>query len=187
MNEDLSGLDLIELLDRLEPLPEPPPLSLWPQTEAWLWIGLVAIVLAGWQIRRAVLHRRANAYRRAALCEIDAAGDCPAALAEILRRTALAAFPRGEVAGLYGDDWLAFLDRTGSLDRTGGLGRTSSLDRGRGPDRTARADGGCEFRDGVGRAFAQAPYTRAPAESAALAVLARRWVRGHRVGSEAGS
>ena len=107
---------------------------------------------AAWLARRWIRHHRANAYRRAALREITAAGQDPAALAEILRRTALSAFPRAEVAGLYGDAWLGFLDR---------------------------AYGGTGFRDGPGRAIALAPY--APREpSADLAPHAAAWVRRHR-------
>ena len=155
MNDDLSGLDLIALLDRLEPLPEPPVVSFWPQTEAWLWVGLVGLALAAWFVRYALIRRRANAYRHAALREIALATRSPANLAEILRRTALVAYPRVEVAGLYGDDWLKFLDRTGH---------------------------GSDFREGVGRAFADAPYsdTEQGAESKQLAALAARWVRRHR-------
>jgi len=161
MNDDLSGLDLIELLDRLEPLPEPPVVSFWPQTEAWLWVGFVGLALAAWFVRFALIRRRANAYRRAALREIAVATKSSANLAEILRRTALVAYPRAEVAGLYGDDWLDFLDRTGGLDRT---------------------SHGSDFREGVGRAFADAPYTDTEqgAESKQLAALAARWVRRHR-------
>lgn len=171
MNENLSGLDLIALFDQLEPLPEPPSVSLWPQTVAWIWVGLIVVTLAAWIIRSALLRRRANAYRRAALREI-ALAESPAALAAILRRTALAAFSRSEVAGLYGDEWLTFLDRTGGLDRTGD------------PDRT---NAGSDFREGVGRVLAQAPYTPENTESTELAVLAARWVRHHRNDAETGA
>jgi hypothetical protein len=154
MNEDLSELDLIGLLGKLEPIPAPPIVSLWPQTEAWVWIGLVVFGFATWLLRLVLLRHRANAYRRAALREIAAARENPAVLAEILRRTALAAFPRAEVAGLYGEEWLAFLDRT--ADGTG-------------------------FREGPGRAFAHAAYREQTLETARLATFATRWVRRHRV------
>jgi Domain of unknown function (DUF4381) len=154
MNEDLSGLDLIALLDRLESIPEPPTVSLWPQTEAWVWVGLAVLVVFVWLIRRVRLCRRANAYRRAALREIAAAGDSHVAVAEILRRTALVAFPRAEVAGLHGEDWLAFLDRTGG--------------------------GGTEFCEGEGRVLARAPYSAEEVDAKQLAILAARWVRRHR-------
>jgi hypothetical protein len=154
MNQDLSELDLIGLLGKLEPISEPPIVSLWPQTEAWVWIGLAVFGFAAWLLRLVLLRHRANAYRRAALREIAAARENPAVLAEILRRTALAAFPRAEVAGLYGEEWLAFLDRT--ADGTG-------------------------FREGPGRAFAHAAYREQTLETTWLATLATRWVRRHRV------
>ena len=154
MSDELAGLDLVGLLERLEPIPEPVPVPWWPQTEAWGWIAAALVVLAGWALRRGLQRRRANAYRRAALREIAAAGDAPAELAAILRRTALAAYPRSEVAGLHGDAWLAFLDES-----TGG---------------------GRAFREGPGRAFAVAAY--APdVDPSGLSPLARRWVRRHRV------
>lgn len=152
MSEDLSKLGLVELLNLLEPIPEPAAVSLWPQTVAWLWIGVVLVLCGTWLGRRWVLHRQANAYRRAALRGIAAAGEDPAALAEILRRTAISAFPRAQVAGLYGEEWLAFLDR---------------------------AYGGTEFSDGRGRVFAVAPY-RPVVAATRLAQLAGEWVVGHR-------
>ncbi len=151
MSEDLSRLTLVELLDLLESIPEPPQVSLWPQTAGWVWLGLVVACVAAWLGRRWLMNRRANAYRRAALKAIAAAGDDPAALAAVLRRAALAGYPRAEVAGLYGEDWLAFLDE---------------------------AYGGTGFREGPGRLLAVAPY--APARSAPnLAPLAALWVRHH--------
>jgi len=152
MSEDLSTLTLIELLDRLEPVPEPVPVSLWPQTAGWIWLGLAATVCAVWLIRRWIKYRRVNAYRRAALRGLAAAGNDRAAVAAILRRTALAGFPRSQVASLYGDDWLAFLDRT--YDGTG-------------------------FAEGPGRNISMAPYSLAN-ESVDLAPLAADWVRRHR-------
>ena len=151
MSEDLSRLTLVELLDLLEPVPEPPQVSLWPQTAGWIWIGLAVVCLATWLGHRWLMARRANAYRRAALRAVAAAGDDPAALAAVLRRAALAGYPRAEVAGLYGEDWLAFLDE---------------------------AYGGTGFREGPGRLLAMAPYTstrRAPD----LASLIALWVRHH--------
>ena len=65
-----------------------------------------------------VRHRRATAWRRAALAELRAlapaleAGE-PGALARLqtlLRRVALVTAPRAEVAGLTGADWAEFLD-----------------------------------------------------------------------------
>lgn len=157
MSEDLSGLDLVGLLDRLVPVPEPPPISLWPQTEGWIWLAVLLLVLGIALAQRWLRHRRDNAYRRAALAAIASAGDDAVALAAILRRTALAAYPRAQVAALQGDAWLAFLDQ---------------------------AYGGTGFSEGPGRAVARAPYQR-PSRSdtssdAGLAALVRTWVQRHR-------
>ncbi len=151
MSEDLSRLTLVDLLDLLEPVPEPPQVSLWPQTAGWIWLGLAVACVAAWLGRRWLATRRANAYRRAALKAIAAAGDDPVALAEIVRRAALAGYPRAEVAGLYGEDWLAFLDQ---------------------------AYGGTGFREGPGRLLAVAPYTSAR-RAPDLASLVAEWVRHH--------
>ena len=74
-----------------------------------------------------------NRYRREALQSLakvramDTAEVAPA-LPELLKRAALTAWPRDEVAALTGEPWHRFLDRTGGMDRFGaGAGR--ALDR----------------------------------------------------------
>lgn len=120
MNEDYAGLNLVELLDLLEPIPEPQPVSMLPQTQGWLWLGLILLVFLVWTGRLLLIRWRSNAYRREALREIASAKGDPVKIAEILRRTALMAYPRSQVAGLYGEDWLAFLNRTGAgFDQAG--------------------------------------------------------------------
>jgi hypothetical protein len=151
MEDQFDGLNLVQLLDLLEPVPEPPPVSWMPQTVGWIWLGIALVVVILTGLRWLVRHRRATAYRRAGLAALAAAGDDPARIAVILRRTALAGFPRSEVAGLTGADWLRFLDRT------------------------MAGDG---FVSGPGRIIAEAPY-RATAPDPALSRLAQRWVRRH--------
>ena len=145
-------------------IPLPAPVSLWPQTPASqiAIVVLVASLIAGtwWLVRR----RRANRYRRAALRELgaiearldtDPQADLSAALAALVRRTALAAFPRAQVASLAGPDWLAFLDRTS--DRS-------------------------DFSQGPGQALEIDAYRLAPADAQrqhALAGLVRQWIRTH--------
>lgn len=112
---------LITLLDQLHDLHEPAQVSMWPATPAWIVLGLLVFAVLILCLRHWLHHRRATAYRRAALAELRgmqedlARGRVPALarLDTLLRRTALAAFPRAEVAALGGPEWAAFLHRTG--------------------------------------------------------------------------
>lgn len=151
--EEFEGKNLVELLDMLEPVPLPPAISMWPDTQGWIWLGLAVlavIFLAVWRWRAA---RNANAYRRAALLELAGSGDDPVAIADVLRRTALSAYPRQKVAGLAGDDWLTFLDAGYS---------------------------GQGFASDTGRAMLSAPYRADPTPISGLTTLARDWVQRHK-------
>jgi uncharacterized protein DUF4381 len=141
-------------------IPLPPPVSLWPQT--WptrivLALLLAAVVVAAWTFVR---HWRANRYRREALAELRRIAAMPpndliVQLSLLMRRTALAAFPREQIAPLSGTAWLAFLDQTSD---------------------------GTEFSQGNGQWLASAPYARIgpdASQRSALIELARRWIRGH--------
>jgi len=83
-----------------------------------------------------------------------ASGSFVDTLALLVRRTALAAFPREEIAALTGPTWLAFLDRH---------------------------YGGREFSRGVGRALSLSPYEpqQSNADTRPLIDLVRRWIRTH--------
>jgi hypothetical protein len=151
MNGETEPITLVDLLDRLIEPPEPSPVSMMPQTWGWVAIALIllaACVIAAHYLRR---HYRANAYRRYALRELAVAKNDPAAIAATLRRTALAAYPRRDVAGLAGEDWLRFLDAQVS---------------------------GEDFLEGPGRLLAIAPYRTTRSEPALYAV-AKNWVARH--------
>jgi hypothetical protein len=108
--EELSKLDLVQLYDQLVLLDPPQPISMAPETVGWLWLAgfaALAIGYAVWRWRKSYL---AKAYRRAALAALGQAKDDPVEIASLLRRTALVAFPRSDVASLHGAQWLAFLD-----------------------------------------------------------------------------
>ncbi|WP_121061621.1 DUF4381 domain-containing protein [Chachezhania antarctica] len=103
--------NLVSLIDSLvDPVP-PPPVSMMPQTWGWAVLAGLLVLLIAVLVWRAVARHRANAYRRAALAEL-AAVQTTAGLATLLRRTALAVYPRTQVAGLLGPDWTGFLDHT---------------------------------------------------------------------------
>lgn len=112
-----SSMDLQNLHDIVVPTPVP-----WlPPAPGWYALGGTVLLFLLWDA--AVLYRRwrRNAYRRQALVELaeleSALGtDKPVHLllprvAELLKRTALAAYGRVAVASLSGQPWLDFLDR----------------------------------------------------------------------------
>ncbi|PSL21996.1 DUF4381 domain-containing protein [Shimia abyssi] len=145
--------NLVDLIDSLTEVPDLAPVSLWPQTQGW--IVLAALLLSGiaFGIRAAVHNYRANAYRRAALAELASVGDDPVQIATILKRAALAAYPRDRVAPLTGSDWLTFLNQTSNKER---------------------------FSGSLGTALATAPYAVKPAQAPGLNALARQWLRTHK-------
>lgn len=148
-------------------IPLPPPVSLWPQT--WLSrITIVVLLAAAVAALLWFIHDwRANRYRREALSELDriarafaaqaSPNELAAQLSVLVRRTALAVFPRERVAPLAGPAWLAFLDDT---------------------------CGEHEFSQGAGRLLLSAPYDRmAPTdrEVSSLVDLTRHWIKVHHV------
>jgi hypothetical protein len=149
-------------LANLRDIALPPPVPWWPPAPGW-WILAAALLAAAAVLALRRLRRwRADAYRRAALRELAAleaaVGSTPprelaAAVSALLKRTALAAFPRADCASLSGTAWIDFLDRTG-----GGFGA------------------------GPVQLLPQLAYG-APADAAALPaimVAARRWIVAHR-------
>ena len=137
----------------------PAAVSWWPPAPGWWALAALLLVLcaaAWWTLRR----YRASAARRGALRELkqlQQSGDnadtqFAAALNRLLRRYALACFPREQVAGLSGEHWLAFLDHSGGLDQ--------------------------RFQRGPGRQLLNAPYRRqGQVDRPALVELARLWIR----------
>ena len=162
MNE-LDGLTLPELIDQLHDIAVPAPVSYAPETAGWVVVG--AILAAGIAAVAVLIYRRRrkNQYRRAALGELASIEDRLREIADpqggltelagLVRRTALAVFPRAEVAHLHGDDWKAFLNRTASGDLGPGL-----------------------------EGLVMGPYRPAVAtETDSTVRAARRWIEDHRV------
>lgn len=105
-------VSLVDLIDALAEPPEPAPVPLTPETWGWAVLAVLIAVLLALVIWRMMARQRANAYRRAALAALRDATTV-AEIAAILRRAALAAWPRAEVAALSGGAWTAFLSQTG--------------------------------------------------------------------------
>jgi hypothetical protein len=145
----------------------PPPVSYMPQT--WGWAALAIVVLLAIAVLLWLWLRRwqANRYRREALAELDAlvapavgpAGsvDFQMKLAEIVKRTALAAWPRETVASLSGAGWAQFLGEHGPEKH-----KTEAL-----------------IRLVNDREYAATPVP--PDEQAALVAAIRQWIEKHHV------
>jgi hypothetical protein len=104
MNESATSLN------RLHDLALPPEVSWWPLAPGWYVILSIGSIILLFLIRRAWKKWRANAYRRAAMRELGSVEEA-AAIAELLRRTALAVEPRSVIAGLTGAAWPDWLTR----------------------------------------------------------------------------
>ena len=103
---------------KLEHLVEPNPVSLWPSAPGWKVVLVLALLWLGYRGFRQWQRWRRNRYRREALAVLQQCRDLPAeelvpALARLLKSTALAAFPRTEVAALSGPGWLDWLEQQG--------------------------------------------------------------------------
>ncbi len=163
-NYMLHGIDEIHV---------PEPVPWWPQTIGW---KVLALALVLWLLYRLYLLASRwwkNRYRRAALARLDALQSRAngqyqqvlAGLPELLKATALQAYPRTEVASLSGREWLAFLD--------------------------AHYDGPA-FSDEPGRQLLAVAYQdqstwQLSAEDASrLIAMVRRWLRQHREHSVTG-
>jgi hypothetical protein len=101
-------------LQNLRDLAVPPPTPWWPLTPGWYVVIALLLAAALTLALRAWRSYRRNAYRRAALHELDSASS-PQQIATLLKRTALAAYPRSEVASLSGPDWTQWLTQTANL------------------------------------------------------------------------
>lgn len=150
----------------LQELPLPAPVSYAPQTVGWLILAGVLLLLAlwgAWRWRKRVL---ANRYREEAMAELDLIeqalqlndASSAARLPTLIKRVALTAAPRADIAALSGDAWMQWLERT--LPAAGFLGAP-------------------------GRLLPQLAYGSMPAadntELRALLALTRRWIREHHV------
>ncbi len=137
----------------------PAPISSWPLASGWYVIavlGGLALMVLGVLLYRYLKKVRP---RRAALKQLDKLQQnyqqkqTPAVVSELsilIRRCALSAFPRHNVAGLEGEAWLAFLNETGQTE---------------------------VFTQGVGKLLMTAPYQKHTKENLEdLFELTQKWV-----------
>jgi hypothetical protein len=93
----------------------PDAISWMPATAGWKAVGVLALALACWFVVKRWRRWRANRYRREALAALSALAAAPPdeqleAIAVLLKTSALNAWPRGEVAALSGQGWVAWLE-----------------------------------------------------------------------------
>ncbi len=143
------------VLGKLHDFYQPAPVSWTPQTIGWYIVfGIVALLLLWFVVREVRLWMR-NRYRREALRELASAS--PEQLSALLKRTALAAWPREQVASLSGDKWLSFLVESSAIH---------------------------SFQEAPGNrieAVALAKTSLSGEEQDHLRDLAAQWIRSHRV------
>jgi hypothetical protein len=107
-------------LQNLNDIVLPAPVSWWPLATGWYVVMAAVLIVLAWLGYRLLRRWFGNRYRRAALREFHllekrVQGDASrsAALKQIpvlIKRTALAAYPRNQVAPLAGSSWHQFLD-----------------------------------------------------------------------------
>lgn len=154
-------------LAELRDLASPEVISLWPLAPGW-WV-LAALVLASVYLmsRKIQKTRRARVYQREAVSEISIhwqqyldeqdVSQYLQNLSNLLKRTALSAYPASNAASASGDTWLAFLDST--------LPTTVSGNR---------------FQSDIGQLLITGPYRKhIDTNPAELHSLAKHWLRSH--------
>ncbi len=121
-------------LQNLHDIAIPAPIPWVPPAPGWYALGFCVLLLLTWFSIKKYLAWQRDRYRREALVTLaqiekgltDSAQyqQLLPQLPELVKRTAIAAYKRDQVASLSGTDWLAFIDKTGSTNLfTKGNGR----------------------------------------------------------------
>ena len=148
-------------LSNLNPIVVPDPVPFWPPASGWYVLAAILLALLAWYVIRAIQRYRRNRYRREALAELGRLGqeqtpESIRAVPSLLKRTALAAFPRRSVAPASGAEWLRFLENTAP---------------------------GAQFEHGAGALLEKAAYGSAELDGPELSTLfaaVESWIRQHR-------
>ena len=147
-------------LQDLADIVEPAAVSWRPQTGGWILLVALTVIGGGLVVYVGLRRHAANRYRREGLTALASLSTLtPGQVSGVLKRVAMVRYPRHEVATLHGDDWVAFLERTG---------------------RAAPSQS-------VAALLADGPYERPGRESPELAAFARHWIAGHRAPRQGGS
>jgi Domain of unknown function (DUF4381) len=145
------------MLDQLNPIIQPESVTMWPELLPG-WIVVIGLLLAGLALFgfRAVRMYRDNRYRRDGLTELEqvtknSAGDTSGdverirTISRLLKRIALVAYPRKDVASLTGPEWSSFLDksagRNGFSESSMSLMRAASYQAGGSVEEATQSEG----------------------------------------------
>ncbi len=117
---EYDGLNLPQLMDLMHDLVRPEPIAWFPETMGWWlvagWLLAIGLLAAG----HGIVEWRRNRYRREAIKLLDAidsgAGNAGPLVASVLKRTALVAYPRQQVASMHGTTWANFLSSSSGHD-----------------------------------------------------------------------
>jgi len=107
-------------LQNLNDIVLPATIEWWPLASGWYFLIGLLLVAFGWFAYRNIKRHIANRYRREALRELQLLIEAVQSdtnrdanlrqLPVLLKRTALAAYPRSQVAALSGESWFVFLN-----------------------------------------------------------------------------
>ncbi len=107
-------------LQNLNDIILPAPVSWWPLAIGWYFAAALLLVAVVWFVHRSLQKWEENRYRRGALEELRtlteevlSTSGCDDSLVQLpilLKRTALAAYPRHRIAALSGKEWHTFLN-----------------------------------------------------------------------------
>jgi len=107
-------------LAKLKDIHLPAPVSIWPLSLYW-WLAIIAVLLiVGLAVFGVFSYIKKTKLTRLALAELkqlQQQGCEVNDLHHLLKRIALASFPRETVASLHGESWLRFLDQQASTHK----------------------------------------------------------------------
>jgi len=112
------------MLDQLNPIIQPEAVTMWPELLPG-WMVVIALLMVGLTLVtfHVIGRHNKNQYRREGLAELEEVVQISSQhtlddvmririISRLLKRVALVAYPRQNVASLTGSEWSAFLDRT---------------------------------------------------------------------------
>jgi hypothetical protein len=178
-------------LENLHDIVIPEPAAWWPPASGWYVLGALVVLLVVLLLASAAFRWWSRRYRRAAIAELElirqssvrqSTVETIAAIDRLLKRVALAAWPRSMVANLSGDRWLDFLRRTSVSGNRAAAPKSDSPVKLQPHSSDAGGDGidwTADLRDLVYSKRKRDAF--GPEQVDALVAAADRWIRTHHV------